>query len=118
MAEPVPFSPLALAATPVLFFTGKGGVGKTSCAAASAVMLAEKGRRVLLVSTDPASNLQDIFSVSLSPEPQPVAAVPGLYMANVDPMALAAAYRESVVAPMRGLLPEEAIRSPSSIRWS
>ncbi len=111
MAEPVPFSPLALAATPVLFFTGKGGVGKTSCAAASAVMLAEKGRRVLLVSTDPASNLQDIFSISLSPEPQPVAAVPGLYMANVDPMALAAAYRESVVAPMRGLLPEEAIRS-------
>lgn len=98
-------------ATRYLFFTGKGGVGKTTLSCASAVALADKGRRVLLVSTDPASNLDDVLAMELGPEPRPVPDVPGLYAANLDPEEAAAAYREKVVGPYRGLLPEAAIVS-------
>ncbi|HSL84928.1 MAG TPA: ArsA family ATPase, partial [Thermoanaerobaculia bacterium] len=55
-----------------LFFTGKGGVGKTSLACATAVALADRGLRVLLVSTDPASNLEDVLGARLSGAPTPV----------------------------------------------
>ena len=94
-----------------LFFTGKGGVGKTSLASACAVQLAETGRRVLLVSTDPASNLDEVLETRLSDTPTPVAGVPGLSALNIDPEAAAAAYRERMVGPYRSLLPEAAIRS-------
>ena len=94
-----------------LFFTGKGGVGKTSLASACAVQLAEAGRRVLLVSTDPASNLDEVLETRLSGTPTPVAGVRGLSALNIDPEAAAAAYRERMVGPYRGLLPEAAIRS-------
>ena len=94
-----------------LFFTGKGGVGKTSLASACAVQLAEAGRRVLLVSTDPASNLDEVLETRLSDTPTRVAGVPGLSALNIDPEAAAAAYRERMVGPYRGLLPEAAIRS-------
>ena len=97
--------------TRILFFTGKGGVGKTSIACATALHLARAGRRVLLVSTDPASNLDEVFSVALSPVPREVPGAPGLYAANLDPVAAAAAYRERAVGPYRGLLPAAAIRS-------
>ena len=80
----------------ILFFTGKGGVGKTSAACATAIGLADAGRRVLLVSTDPASNLDEVLGVALSPAPIAVAAVPGLWALNIDPVAAAAAYRERV----------------------
>jgi arsenite/tail-anchored protein-transporting ATPase len=93
------------------FFTGKGGVGKTSLACASAVRLAEEGHRVLLVSTDPASNLDEVLETPLSTSPTAVAGVPGLFALNVDPEAAAAAYRERMVGPYRGILPEAAIRS-------
>jgi arsenite-transporting ATPase len=93
------------------FFTGKGGVGKTSLACASAVSLAEAGHRVLLVSTDPASNLDEVLETPLSTSPTAVIAVPGLYALNVDPEAAAAAYRERMVGPYRGILPAAAIRS-------
>lgn len=88
-----------------VFFTGKGGVGKTSVACATAVRLADKGRKVLLVSTDPASNLDEVLGVRLSPEHTPVPGVPGLSAANLDPVAAAAAYRDKVVGPYRGVLP-------------
>lgn len=99
--------------TPFLFFTGKGGVGKTSCAAATAVALADAGRRVLIVSTDPASNLAEVFGM---PDPGtsgavPVPGVPRLDVLNIDPSAAAAAYRERVVGPYRSLLPEDAVAS-------
>ena len=94
-----------------LFFTGKGGVGKTSLASACAVQLAEAGRRVLLVSTDPASNLDEVLETRLSDTPTRVAGVPGLSALNIDPEAAAAANRERMVGPYRGLLPEAAIRS-------
>ncbi len=93
------------------FFTGKGGVGKTSLACASAVRLAEAGQRVLLVSTDPASNLDEVLETTLSASPTAVNAVPSLYALNVDPEVAAAAYRERMVGPYRGILPAAAIRS-------
>ena len=94
-----------------LFFTGKGGVGKTSVACAVSIALADRGRRVLLVSTDPASNLDEVLATPLGSAPRPVAAVPGLAALNVDPEAAAHAYRERVVGPYRGVLPEAAVRS-------
>ena len=93
------------------FFTGKGGVGKTSLACASAVRLAEAGQRVLLVSTDPASNLDEVLETPLSTAPTAIGSVPGLFALNVDPEAAAAAYRERMVSPYRGILPAAAIRS-------
>ncbi|MCB2412562.1 arsenical pump-driving ATPase [Demequina sp. TTPB684] len=101
------------APTSYLFFTGKGGVGKTSCAAASAVALADAGRRVLIVSTDPASNLAEVFAMPepTSSTPVPVPGVPGLDVVDVDPSAAAAQYRERVVGPYRGLLPADAVAS-------
>ena len=92
-----------------LFYTGKGGVGKTSTASATAVGLAEEGRNVLLVSTDPASNLQDIFNLDPKKTINSMAEVKGLDIMNLDPIKSAAAYKEAVVAPYRGLLPESAI---------
>jgi arsenite/tail-anchored protein-transporting ATPase len=92
-----------------LFFTGKGGVGKTSLAAAMAVTLADRGRRVLLVSTDPASNLDDVLGVALGREPRPVPGVPGLAALNIDPEAAAQAYRDRVVGPVRGIMPDDVV---------
>lgn len=92
-----------------LFFTGKGGVGKTSLATATAVALADAGKRVLLVSTDPASNLGQVLEAEVTDQIGPVPAVPGLTTFNIDPEAAAAEYRERVVGPVRGVLPEAAI---------
>jgi arsenite-transporting ATPase len=97
--------------TRVLFFTGKGGVGKTSSACATAIELADAGRRVLLVSTDPASNLDEVLGVTLSSVPTAVPEVPGLSALNIDPVEAAAAYRERVVGPYRGVLPDAAVAS-------
>ncbi|WP_286763746.1 MULTISPECIES: arsenical pump-driving ATPase [Rhodopirellula] len=94
-----------------LFFTGKGGVGKTSMACATAVRLADRGRRVLLVSTDPASNLDEVLGVSLSTKPTSVPAVDNLSAMNIDPEQAAAEYRERMVGPYRGVLPEAAVQS-------
>ncbi len=103
------FYPLAIPLTKYLFFTGKGGVGKTSAACAAAVALADSGKKVLLVSTDPASNLQDVFEVSLTNGRVPIKGVPNLAAANLDPVQAAADYRESVIAPYRGKLPDAVI---------
>jgi arsenite-transporting ATPase len=94
-----------------LFFTGKGGVGKTSLACASAVALADRGKRALLVSTDPASNLDEVLGVALGNQPTPVPGVPGLWALNIDPEAAARDYRERRVGPYRGVLPEAAVAS-------
>ncbi|MCQ9372675.1 arsenical pump-driving ATPase [Methyloversatilis sp. XJ19-13] len=83
-------------ATRYLFFTGKGGVGKTSLSTATAIALADAGRRVLLVSTDAASNLDEMLGVPLSNEPTPVPGVPGLSVLNIDPDAAAESYRQRV----------------------
>jgi arsenite/tail-anchored protein-transporting ATPase len=88
-----------------LFFTGKGGVGKTSLACASAVALAGRGLRVLLVSTDPASNLDEVLGGAFGLDPAPVPAVPGLWALNIDPEQAAREHRERALAPYRGALP-------------
>ncbi|HEY9059266.1 MAG TPA: arsenical pump-driving ATPase [Pseudobacteroides sp.] len=95
--------------TKYLFFTGKGGVGKTSTACAVAVNLADKGNRVLLISTDPASNLQDVFNTELDGKGVPIDGVPGLTVANLNPEEAAREYRESVISPYRGKLPDSVI---------
>ena len=99
------------APTRILFFTGKGGVGKTSIACATAIALADEGKRVLLVSTDPASNLDEVLGVRLSATPTAVPGVPRLSALNIDPVQAAAAYRERVVGPYRGVLPDVAVKS-------
>ena len=100
-----------LAAAPRhLFFTGKGGVGKTSLACASALRLATGGRRVLLVSTDPASNLDAVLGTRLENKPTPVAGVPNLLAMNIDPDQAAREYRERTVEPYRGMLPAQEVK--------
>lgn len=94
-----------------LFFTGKGGVGKTSLSCATGIALAESGKRVLIVSTDPASNLDEVLNVSLSSTPTAIPEISGLFALNIDPEASAKAYRERMVAPYRGILPAAAIQS-------
>jgi arsenite-transporting ATPase len=94
-----------------LFFTGKGGVGKTSLACATAVKLADAGKKVLLVSTDPASNLDEVLGVTLGNHPTAIPAISTLFAMNLDPEKSAAEYRERMVGPYRGLLPEAAVKS-------
>lgn len=103
--------PFLAKSTRVLLFTGKGGVGKTTLACASAVQLAEQGQRVLLVSTDPASNLDDVLGEVLSNCPACVPGAPNLSAMNLNPEVAAREYRERMVGPYRGVLPEAAIRS-------
>jgi arsenite-transporting ATPase len=95
---------------PFLFFTGKGGVGKTSLACATAVRLADAGQRVLLVSTDPASNVGQVFGMTIGNTVTAVAAVPGLSALEIDPQAAAQQYRERIVGPVRGLLPDAVVK--------
>jgi arsenite/tail-anchored protein-transporting ATPase len=95
--------------TRYLFFTGKGGVGKTTTASAIAVALADSGKRTLVISTDPASNLNDVFGIDAGPEPTPVPGVAELFVANLDPEAAAEAFKERAVGPYRGVLPQSAI---------
>ena len=94
-----------------LFFTGKGGVGKTSIACAAAVQLAGEGKRVLLVSTDPASNVGQVVGESIGNRVTAIPAVPNLWALEIDPQAAAQAYRDRIVGPVRGVLPDEAVRS-------
>ena len=95
--------------TKYIFFTGKGGVGKTSIACATATNLADSGKKVLLVSTDPASNLQDVFDMPLDNKGIAIKEVPNLTVLNLDPEQAAQEYKESVIGPYRGKLPESVI---------
>ena len=114
MSTTIPATSVATAewrrwATPFVFFTGKGGVGKTTIAASSAVALADRGARVLIVSTDPASNLGDVYGLEVGSDPQQVPGVEGLEVMDIDPEEAAEAFRERVVGPYRGMLPASAI---------
>lgn len=104
------YNPSRHVETPYLFFTGKGGVGKTSVACATAVALADQGKKVLLVSTDPASNLQDVFGMELTREPLVIPSVKNLFASNIDPEEAARVYREKTVGPYRDKLPESVVK--------
>jgi arsenite-transporting ATPase len=93
-----------------LFFTGKGGVGKTSIACATAIQLVDAGKKVLLVSTDPASNVGQVFGVTIGNQITPIPAVLGLSALEIDPQAAAQAYRDRIVGPVRGVLPETIVK--------
>jgi len=93
-----------------LFFTGKGGVGKTSIACASAIQLAEAGKRVLLVSTDPASNVGQVFGINIGNAVTQIPAVPNLAALEIDPQAAAQLYRNRIVDPVRGILPDTVVK--------
>ncbi len=105
------FNPKNITLTKYLFYTGKGGVGKTSTACATAVTLADSGKKVLLVSTDPASNLQDVFDTQLTNKGVPIEEVPNLIVANLDPIQAAAEYKESMITPYRGKLPDSVLNN-------
>jgi len=92
-----------------LFFTGKGGVGKTSLACSTAIYLADTGKRVLLVSTDPASNLDQVLEQSILPTIARVESVPNLSAVNIDPRAAAQSYRDRVITPVKDILPESVV---------
>jgi arsenite-transporting ATPase len=93
-----------------LFFTGKGGVGKTSIACATAIQLAANGKRVLLVSTDPASNVGQVFGISIGNTVTAVPTVLNLSALEIDPQAAAQVYRDRIVGPVRGILPDDVVR--------
>jgi arsenite-transporting ATPase len=94
-----------------VFFTGKGGVGKTSLACATSLSLVGAGNRVLLVSTDPASNVGQVFATSIGNKITPIDDVSGLDAIEINPEEAAADYRERIVGPMRAILPADALRS-------
>lgn len=97
--------------TPFLFFTGKGGVGKTSVACSLSITMASEGKKVLLISTDPASNLQDIFGQTLLNTPTKIEGTDNLYALNLDPEQAAQRYKEQMIGPYHGKLPDVVIRN-------
>jgi arsenite-transporting ATPase len=94
-----------------LFFTGKGGVGKTSLSCATAIHLARQGKKVLLVSTDPASNVGQVFSQTIGNHITAITNLVGLSALEIDPQLAAQQYRERIVGPVRGQLPDSVVKS-------
>ncbi|HEY6000663.1 MAG TPA: TRC40/GET3/ArsA family transport-energizing ATPase [bacterium] len=97
--------------TRYLFFSGKGGVGKTTMAAATAIHRAQKGERTLIVTTDPASNLADVFEQAIGHRIVPIHGISNLWAMEIDPDAATREYKERLIGPYRGVMPEDVIAS-------
>lgn len=97
--------------THFVFFSGKGGVGKTSLSSATAIMLAQRGAKTLLITTDPASNLGDVFEQDVGLVAHEVNGVPHLFIQEINPLAALQEYKDRALAPLKGLFPEEVIRA-------
>lgn len=95
---------------PYVFFTGKGGVGKTSLSCATALKLVSEGKKVLLVSTDPASNVGQVFGQQIGNQITEILSVAGLSALEIEPQAAARQYRERIVGPVRGVLSDDIVR--------
>jgi len=91
------------------FFSGKGGVGKTTMAAASALYYAASGKKTLIITTDPASNLADVFEQTIGYSVVPITGVNNLFAMELDPDKATSEYRERTIAPLKGLIPEESL---------
>ncbi len=96
--------------TRYLFFSGKGGVGKTTMACATAVQEADIGLKTLVVTTDPASNLADVFEQPIGHEVTPIAGVPNLWAMEIDPDRATEEYREHILGPFRAVMPEDVLK--------
>ena len=93
-----------------VFFSGKGGVGKTSMACTAAVYHADNGKKTLIVTTDPASNLADVFEQPIGHHVTPITGVPNLWAMEIDPVEATREYKERSLAPMRGLFDDEMLK--------
>ena len=93
-----------------VFFTGKGGVGKTSLACATALKLADRGLQILLVSTDPASNVGQVFETEIGNHIISIPRIDGLDAIEINPEQAAAEYRDRIIGPMRGVIPEKTLK--------
>ena len=97
--------------TRYLFFSGKGGVGKTTMACATAIHYATEGKKTLIVTTDPASNLADVFEQEIGHKITPVKGMDNLYAMEIDPDEATREYKERIIGPFREIMPEDVIAS-------
>jgi len=97
--------------TKYLFFSGKGGVGKTSLSSSTAVMLAKSGKKTLLVTTDPASNLGDVFEQTVGLEAREVEGISNLFIQEINPDDALQSYKDRALSPLRALFPEDVVRA-------
>lgn len=102
-----------------IFFAGKGGVGKTSIAAATALWVAEQGYKTLLLTTDPAAHLGQIFGAKVTDKPAKMRGEQHLWITHVDAEKATQDYKEKILAEARGkydkerlLAIEEELNSP------
>lgn len=97
-------------ATSYLFFSGKGGVGKTSMACTHAVRLAEQGKKTLIVTTDPASNLADVFEQPIGHQITRIEGLPNLWAMEIDPDKATQEYIDRAMAPLRAAFPAQIVQ--------
>ncbi|MBE0447435.1 MAG: TRC40/GET3/ArsA family transport-energizing ATPase [Actinobacteria bacterium] len=97
--------------TKYIFFSGKGGVGKTTMASATAIFHATEGKKTLIVTTDPASNLADVFEQEIGHRIKPIEGIAGLFAMEIDPDEATNEYKERIIGPFREIMPDDVIAS-------